>query len=84
MWQIVSCKLKKRVSGLGSSTPCLVTVIDNTTYTTQALLELSLKPLFFECRNKNSYHQITPLSGYGCFYFIIYIVNLYDFQMATY
>ena len=84
MWQIASCKLKKRVFGLGSSTLCLVTIIDNTTCTTRALLELSLKPLLFECRNKNSYHQITLLSGYGCFYFIIYIVNLYDFQIATY
>ena len=38
-----SVRLKKGIFGVGSSTSCHVTTIDNTTCITQALLELSLE-----------------------------------------
>ena len=52
---------KNRVSKVVSSTPCHMTTMGNTTYTTQALLELSLELLLSRCWDKNSHYQATYL-----------------------
>ena len=52
---------KNRVSKVVSSTPRHMMTMGNTTYTTQALLELSLELLLSRCWDKNSHYQATYL-----------------------